>query len=320
MSNAEDFPSESKPVKPCQVCAKDTETKCKSCQRVYYCSRICQKKDWKNQHKWQCQRTGGQEQEDDGEEDDRFQEIPDESGIQLRVKVGPSPGRGLGVFATADIPKGEKVCYFKGVTKSDKVKVTMYKTAEGVLGIRNAGEVFAKTCTQDKDGDMCLAHPNPKKRAVRIGDAEAKEGLGVGQFVNDADRPVLQSTDFAEGSREVERYQKKSLSGSNCEVRQDFWFVSTRTVREGEELVTHYGPHYWLARTLAREERAEMRLLMYALQDQGTKPFDLRRFFEYDEATCDAFLKDLLWLPKKKWTSDSAQKTIMKLTEKINII
>ncbi|KAJ3410979.1 hypothetical protein HDV05_002956 [Chytridiales sp. JEL 0842] len=43
----------------CRTCGKEAEDtklmKCGNCGRVYYCSAECQKKDWKLQHKNECQ-------------------------------------------------------------------------------------------------------------------------------------------------------------------------------------------------------------------------------------------------------------------------
>jgi hypothetical protein len=41
---------------PCRVCHKLTDFKCSGCSMQYYCSRECQKSDWKR-HKQQCNKT-----------------------------------------------------------------------------------------------------------------------------------------------------------------------------------------------------------------------------------------------------------------------
>ena len=40
-------------MNPCSICYKQTNKKCKKCFTIYYCSKVCQKKDWK-QHKKIC--------------------------------------------------------------------------------------------------------------------------------------------------------------------------------------------------------------------------------------------------------------------------
>lgn len=40
--------------KPCFICNSYTNMKCKGCRKVYYCSNLCQKEDWKK-HKLLCQ-------------------------------------------------------------------------------------------------------------------------------------------------------------------------------------------------------------------------------------------------------------------------
>ena len=39
--------------KPCSVCNRNTNMKCKGCKKVYYCSNSCQKQDW-GKHKLLC--------------------------------------------------------------------------------------------------------------------------------------------------------------------------------------------------------------------------------------------------------------------------
>src|SRR5687767_3575076 len=41
--------------KSCKVCGKETNGGCGRCKRVYYCSKICQVRDWKS-HKKRCKK------------------------------------------------------------------------------------------------------------------------------------------------------------------------------------------------------------------------------------------------------------------------
>ena len=38
---------------PCPMCQKTARNKCTACKEVFYCSKGCQKKHWK-QHKFEC--------------------------------------------------------------------------------------------------------------------------------------------------------------------------------------------------------------------------------------------------------------------------
>ncbi len=302
----------------CDRCGKRTETRCSACKDTFYCSRECQKKSWKA-HKLSC---GKDTHESEEYEDDRFEEVPDEADeadLDLKVEVRESSGRGLAVFATRPVLKGQKLCYFRGSDRDAKMKVVCSRSPEGVVSIRNAREVFSRVRAAADEVDSCLAHPDSKKRVVRIGDVDSRAGFGVGQFVNDFCAPEVRHLDFGAGVKEMERYRAESIKGSNCELRSDFWFVSTRDVEAGEEVFTHYGIEFWLNKFMLESVDPSWRFLYYSLQDQTAKPFDLRHFFDYDEDTCRYFLTVLIGLSDEAVEVDKAKGIICSLTEKIKI-
>lgn len=49
------------------------------------------------------------------------------------------------------------------------MRIRMSKTADGVLAIKNAEEVFRTILDSAETVDRCMAHPNAKKQIVRIG-------------------------------------------------------------------------------------------------------------------------------------------------------
>ncbi len=301
-------------VSPCIRCSGVSEKKCSACKAVFYCSRECQKRDWRR-HKQECLDSRDQDQ-------DRFEELPDETGLDLKVEVRPSPGRGggLGVFATAAAAKGERLCHFFGETREARMRVSVSRSAQGVVSIKNAEEVFSLMASGREEADRCLAHPDQRRRgAVRIGDREHREGFGVGQFVNDRSRPEVAELDFGLALAAMEKYAADSVAGSNCEMRQDFWFVATRDVGAGEEILTHYGIQFWLNKYLLEATDPSFRFLFYALMDQAAKPFDLRRFFDYDEDTCKEFLRVLIGVGEDRLAGQSAKKIVLELTEAIQI-
>ena len=77
----------------------------------------------------------------------------------------------------------------------------------------------------------------------------------------------------------------------NCEVDKNLWFVTTKDVGAGQELVTHYGFEFWVHRPLVTDTEGSISLknrmtpqamlLFYSLHDQSGKPFNLRQFFDY---------------------------------------
>ena len=62
-----------------------------------------------------------------------------------------------------------------------------------------------------------------------------------------------------------------------------------------------------------------MRLLFYALQDQGRKAFDFRKFFDYDDQTCQSFLSKMLLIDQDELNKVKPKDFIMNLTSAINI-
>ena len=91
-------------------------------------------------------------------------EIVDQSQLTLSVALRQEGSvDGTGVFATKKIKKGEKICFFDGDLKDTKVRIRMSKTADNILSIINADDVFKNlsSCVDD-EVNMCLAHPNPK--------------------------------------------------------------------------------------------------------------------------------------------------------------
>ena len=51
---------------------------------------------------------------------------------------------------------------------------------------------------------------------------------------------------------------------------------------------------------LEEKDNPEKRFLLYSLHDQSTQVFNLQKFYEYDDATCLAFLKTLIKMPQEK--------------------
>ena len=291
----------------CAGCGKSGAEfrKCARCKDVAYCGRECQKRDWKVRHKRIC---------DDGENPQN----------EPKVKVAKSSRHEFGLFATEKIAKGEKVAFFAGDDRDGAVKVTMTRTKEGVLGLKNAEDVFRGLFEAEHEVDNCLSHPNPDKQLVRIGDRESRSGFGLGQFINDGLKPDLETVDDYESARnELQKYESKSRELANCEVfGSQFWFRSTREIEEGEELLTHYGCEFWLNKAmLAEKESATRRFLLYSLQEQDRKAFNLRNCFNYDKATCEAFLKVVVRRDSEKDVEEvDPLRAIIDLTERIKIL
>lgn len=64
----------------CAACKKAAETKCTNCRKVFYCSKECQKKHWK-EHKFECK--------------------------SLPYKIGKNDELGRFLIAAKDVKKGD---------------------------------------------------------------------------------------------------------------------------------------------------------------------------------------------------------------------
>jgi len=277
-----------KPAEECGNCDKPADTKCSRCKQVFYCRRECQLRDWKRGgHKEICNILQGQ--------------------VQPKVAVKPSPLHGKGLFALEDIPKGTRVAYFKGDLKDSKVAVKMRKNGDGTLGIADATSYFRSCVAPDPEYDCVMSHPK-KEGFMVVGHQEESGGFGIGQFVNDGASPKLTpDMDFLQASTELSDYQAKSIDSMNCEVDKNLWFVTTKDVCAGQELVTHYGFEFWVHRPLVTDTEdsislknrmtPQAMLLFYSLHDQSGKPFNLRQFFDYDRETIAAFLTEYCRVP-----------------------
>ena len=143
----------------CLRCSKPAETKCSRCKITYYCSRECQKGNWK-QHKSYCKAQICDKKRDEvsNEKVEGESLIIDE--MVLRVKVDKSIVHGNGVFATKPIHLGEKICYFKGESKDANVCVKMQKFPDGTLSIKDSKTVFNDHVDKGKHSYNSICGPN----------------------------------------------------------------------------------------------------------------------------------------------------------------
>merc|ERR1719511_489921 len=131
-----------------------------------------------------------------------------------------------------------------------------------------------------------MAHPNPKMNGYVVVGRTSEEDIsgmtfGVGQFVNDGVKPVMSDdeTDFVSASQALNDYQGKSLKAMNCEVDKNFWFVASKDIKAGQELLTHYGFEFWVHKLMLQSKNPQSIFLLYSLHEQTSKPFNLRQFF-----------------------------------------
>ena len=111
---------------PCGFCGAEAIVKCARCKAIYYCDRNCQKRHWK-EHKKVCKNVDGVSKKDIPLVEPL--EAVDVSNLTLKVQVSSKYNEEIGVFATDFIKKGEKVCFYDGVTKDANTKVRLRKEA-----------------------------------------------------------------------------------------------------------------------------------------------------------------------------------------------
>jgi hypothetical protein len=293
----------------CSICSKEAELKCSNCKQCYYCSRNCQKVDWKT-HKIFCR-----------ESELLTKRELEADKLELKVRVDDSAIHGKGIFCTKPIKCGEKICYFDGYFQDARVKVSVSKSNEGVVKIRNAKEVFEAICDSRKTVNFCIAHPDRRKQVVNIGHDKIRAPFGLGQFINDAAQPIMEELNFNKALQVLKSYRKISINSSNCELDSEFWFVATKNINPGDELLIHYGIDFWLQKFMLEADDPLQRLLYYSLQDQDVRVFDLRKFFDYDNETCRVFLKYLTQFTPATCEAAEAdpKKFLCQVTERVGI-
>ena len=140
------------------------------------------------------------------------------------VEVRPSriPGAGLGVFATRSYARGEEVCFYQGreVRPGDDIPITETKYLKKL-----------------SDGTYLL------------GDSSVRSGRGVAQLINapcmmgplDLKHPPSDTAVRAESFK----CWRAELEGSNVACKGTT-YVAHRAIAAGEELLSSYGPSYWI--------------------------------------------------------------------------
>jgi len=236
----------------------------------------------------------------------------EDTAVVVKLKPGQD-----GVVVTEDVEEDQRLCFFHGREEEANVRVRIIGVDSGELAIVDAAKVFAALKGQQEDANVrILAHPT--KNAIVKGFPEG-QGANVGQFVNDAVRPKLAPR--LRGSQiALKEYQNASMKAANCTIKEDLWFYSTRKIKSGEELFTHFGVQHWVQKLAQQMQDPEGRYLCYSLRDQSTLPFDLRRFLQFDQNTCRAFLKEVLGLTDAEVDVKDVKRVILNYANKVGIL
>jgi hypothetical protein len=138
------------------------------------------------------------------------------------VEVRPSEGKGNGVFATRNIPRGTVVCWYDGIMMADSAAALLITGKQGYNQLVN---------------DFVVA-----------GFPEMMHKGGCAQLINDY------ATEYEEGDLKYRKHINVNIDFGGAEEmdggRSSIAFITTKKIKKGSELFYHYGQGYWNARRL----------------------------------------------------------------------
>ena len=139
-------------------------------------------------------------------------DVRDEEAIdhtnEAAVRISPTPGKGLGVFAAAPIEPHTWICDYQGEIITDEESDKRYKNA--ATGSGKGDYIFRLTLKTETEPGLCV---------------DAQDSEHFSRYFNHAEH----------GNLMPEVHEKQ----------QRIEFRSTRSIEEGEELCFDYGMGYW---------------------------------------------------------------------------
>jgi SET domain-containing protein len=172
------------------------------------------------------------------------------------VEVKSAGEKGVGVFATRDIKRGETCCWYDGVMCPDQYVAAFTSGAFG----------YAYDCTS-APGKLVLAG---FRTEIRRG--------GCAQLCNDAAREY----------DENDLLYLKHINVMSRDVEGRVTFVAKKPIKKGQELLYSYGAYYWRMRRL-REVDTQSSSLREVLHLWATQVTDGRLAPVQIEHACNAY-------------------------------
>ena len=152
--------------------------------------------------------------------------IVDMPNGKFNVEVKESIGKGLGVFATKKIKKAEIICWYDGIFMKVQDKDLQNIIPTLVVGKNGYNQHI------DANGNIIAGFTK-----------EFRKG-GVAQLVND----YSTTTDIHEELKNISsgKYNcdKEYIYDSNGNFKY-LYFIATKNIQQGEEILHHYGTHFW---------------------------------------------------------------------------
>lgn len=153
----------------------------------------------------------------------------------LKVEMKLSDGKGMGVFATKKIKKGETIAYYR-------IKVFKTKGYESPTDFVYSFEVYKKNGTEYKTliGDIYRgSFINPKL------DKTSEEGTYItywGPFLNEPNKSKGEKINAEVELNLKDQYKDKKTTQVGDIIT--YSIVATRDIEPGEELMWYYGSQY----------------------------------------------------------------------------
>ena len=154
-----------------------------------------------------------------------FKEITPPSGKWNKVEVKPSPGKGLGVFATKKIKKGEAICWYDGI-----ICRIYNKDWTNIAPVLITGKGGYNQNTNDTD--------------VIAGTTKPLRKGGVASLIND----YSTTNDYDEIGKNLlnKKYNcdRQIIYDENGNFKS-YIVIAEKNIDIGEELYVYYGVDYW---------------------------------------------------------------------------
>jgi SET domain-containing protein len=216
---------------------------------------------------------------------------------KVEVRKSTIPNAGNGVFATEDIKKGEKICYYDGV------------------------DVEAHT-VNICETDMSYALTKDKEhKYTRLGNPLKTTAYNVGQFCNDSCCPIITDINYPSVKKAFDEYliKTKSLLNIVRENYDDFHMVALKDIKKGEEIFYSYGVGYWLIHFLKISTDSFLRLILYSLLTQfETNEFTDEQALYIFENVMNHDLNNSFWIDTFK--KNSPKNYLLRIMKQLKII
>ena len=126
----------------------------------------------------------------------------------LELKPSLIPGAGLGVFAKADFDAGIILCEYRGAVFLRETEKEIIKLNNRCLTLNNNGFIAGNNC--------------------------------IATYVND-----IIDLEESKKNKEFIKHKDKDYNCSYQRTYSKMFIVSTKPIKEGEELYVDYGKNYW---------------------------------------------------------------------------